>query len=36
MKKLMAAALLLAAFLAEAAPLRIGWAMNDISTDKPV
>ena len=37
MKKIMIMALMaLAAFAAEAAPLRIGWAMNDISTDKPV
>ena len=36
MKKLMAAALLMAAVLVEAAPLKIGWATNDISTDRPV
>ena len=36
MKRFFAATLLAAAFLAEAAPLRIGWAMNDISTDRPV
>ena len=36
MKKLFAIVMLTAALLAEAAPLRIGWAMNDISTDQPV
>ena len=36
MKKFMAAALLWAAFPVAAAPLRIGWAINDISTDRPV
>ena len=36
MKKLFVLAVLAAAFAAEAAPLKIGWAINDISTDKPV
>ena len=36
MKKFLAAVLLAAAALVEAAPLKIGWAINDISTDKPV
>jgi len=34
--KLLMFALLLAATAATAAPLKIGWAMNDISTDEPV
>ena len=36
MKKIMVLLLLALAACLEAAPLRIGWAINDISTDKPV
>ena len=36
MKKFLAVTLLALAAVLEAAPLKIGWAINDISTDKPV
>ncbi|MBQ6352915.1 MAG: hypothetical protein IJJ28_06600, partial [Lentisphaeria bacterium] len=36
MKQLVIAALAFSALAATAAPLKIGWAMNDISTDKPI
>ena len=35
-KSIIAVVLTVLALYAEAAPLKIGWAMNDISTDKPV
>ena len=35
-KSIFAAALLVLTVCVEAAPLKIGWAMNDISTDQPV
>ena len=35
-KKILSAAVLLIAVSALAAPLKIGWATNDVSTDKPV
>ena len=35
-KSIIAAALLVLTVCVEAAPLKIGWAINDISTDQPV